>query len=113
AKIENAESCLLDRVGLAVVGGCSILLAMAQGSSENSMRERLHFKLNEAQAVQEEFDGEALAINLDTGTYYSMPGTAAYVWRSLIKGIPLGAIARALSKACDATPETIAAQIDE
>jgi hypothetical protein len=71
-----------------------------------------HFKMNEARAVQEVFDGEALAINLETGMYYSMPGLSALVWGWLINGVPLGAIGLALNEVCDSDPEAIGVEID-
>ena len=77
------------------------------------MRTNAHFRMNEAQTVQEVFDGDAVAINLNEGTYYSMPGLSAQVWSWLIKGVPLGTIAHTLSDICDGDPETISAQLDD
>lgn len=34
----------------------------------------------------DDFDGEIVAINLDTGIYYSVKGAAALVWNDLIDG---------------------------
>jgi hypothetical protein len=36
--------------------------------------------------VAEEIDGEVIAINLDTGAYFSFRGTAAEIWRELLAG---------------------------
>jgi hypothetical protein len=77
------------------------------------MRESAHFQINDIQVVHETFDDEILAINLDTGTYYSMAGLSAQVWRWVIAGSPLGAIGRALSKACGVSPELIAVQLED
>lgn len=77
------------------------------------MRASAHFKINDAQVVHETFDEEVLAINLDTGTYYSMPGLSAQVWRWVVAGVPLEAIGRALNQICDASPVSIAAQLEE
>lgn len=76
------------------------------------MRENAHFKMNETTTVQELFDGEALAINLDTGTYYSMPGLSAEVWAWLIKSVPVDTIVQMLNEICDGDPATIAAEVD-
>jgi hypothetical protein len=76
------------------------------------MQTDLHFKMNEARAVQEVFDGEAIAINVETGVYYSMPELSALVWSWLINGLPLGAIGLALNEVCDSDPEAIAVEVD-
>jgi len=72
----------------------------------------MHFRINEGSAVQEAFDGEVLAINLDTGTYYSMPGLSAQVWAWLIKSVPVDTIIQALNEMCDGDPATIATEVD-
>ena len=43
-------------------------------------------EIAEPQCVAEEFDGEIVAINLDTGLYFSMKATSALVWRELVAG---------------------------
>jgi hypothetical protein len=88
-------------------------MAARPTTDAETMRTNTHFRINEAQAVQEVFDGEVLAINLETGTYYSMPGLSAEVWAWLIRGVPLGTIARTLNEICDDDPRIIAAQIDD
>lgn len=76
------------------------------------MRADAHFAINEAQAVYEVFDGEVLAINLETGKYYSMLALSAQVWRWLIDGVPLGRIAAALEKICSADRPAVVAQLE-
>ena len=44
------------------------------------------FEVAEPQCVAEEFDGEIVAINLDTGLYFSMKDTGALLWRELVAG---------------------------
>jgi len=36
--------------------------------------------------VAEDFDGEIVALNLDTGLYFSLPGLAGAIWRDLNAG---------------------------
>lgn len=43
-------------------------------------------EIADPQCVAEEFDGEIVAINLDTGLYFSMKATGALVWRELVAG---------------------------
>lgn len=54
------------------------------------------FRLNDKQVVFEKFDGEVLAINLETGTYYSLPGVSAQIWNWLIDGADVEAVKQAL-----------------
>jgi hypothetical protein len=46
--------------------------------------------------AHETFDGETLAINLDTGTYYSLPGISGQIWVWLLEGASLETISQAL-----------------
>jgi hypothetical protein len=43
-----------------------------------------------------------MVINLVSGIYYNLTGTAAEAWPMLAAGVPLDAIAAALSQACSA-----------
>src|SRR3954466_3604431 len=44
------------------------------------------YELNNPPAVAELVEGEVIAINLDTGSYYSLIGPAAEVWNRLVAG---------------------------
>lgn len=39
-----------------------------------------HFRINTPQVIQEIIDGEAVMINLDTGSYYSIDKLGAEIW---------------------------------
>jgi hypothetical protein len=52
--------------------------------------------------IGEAIDGEVMVINLVSGIYYNLTGTAAAAWPMLTAGIPLDAIAAAVSQACSA-----------
>jgi hypothetical protein len=55
------------------------------------------FRVNPIHVAYETFDGgEVLAINLDTGTYYSLPGICGEIWMWLVEGASLEAIRQAL-----------------
>ncbi len=43
-------------------------------------------QIDETRIVHEEIDGEVIAIDLATGAYFSMRGTATVVWRLLAHG---------------------------
>jgi|SoiMethySBSTD1v2_1073268.scaffolds.fasta_scaffold1408071_2 coenzyme PQQ synthesis protein D (PqqD) len=54
------------------------------------------FRVNQTHVAHETFDGETLAINLDTGTYYSLPGISGQIWVWLLEGASLETISQAL-----------------
>jgi hypothetical protein len=44
------------------------------------------YKLNEPKVVSETLDGEAIAINLVTGSYYSMNASGSAIWGLILAG---------------------------
>jgi hypothetical protein len=71
-----------------------------------------HYRINEPNVVAENFGDEIVAVNLDTGVYYSMHGSAATIWKLLQEGQAVDHIAAALAAAHDAAAATIAADVD-
>jgi len=71
----------------------------------------MRFRLNQPQIVYETFEGEVLAINLDSGTYYSIPGMSAKVWGWLIDGVPVESVRRAMLASCIGDGPTIEADL--
>jgi hypothetical protein len=45
-----------------------------------------HFKVDPGRVVHETIDGETIVIDLETGTYYSLRGSAPEVWALLVAG---------------------------
>jgi len=58
------------------------------------------FEVNSPTVIGEAIEGEVMVINLVSGIYYNLTGTAAAAWPMLSTGIPLDAIATAVSYAC-------------
>lgn len=50
------------------------------------------FRINEPQVIAEEIDGEAIILNFESGTYYSLNESAMGIWRSIQAGYPCSAI---------------------
>ena len=48
----------------------------------------MHIRVNSPQVIHETIDGEVIVINLATGSYYSLKGSAADVWELI--GAPSG-----------------------
>jgi len=69
---------------------------------ESTAVDNRRFAINSPTVIGEAIDGEVMVINLVSGIYYNLTGTAAAAWPMLAAGIPLGAIAAALSQACNA-----------
>lgn len=61
----------------------------------------LVFELASPQCSAEEFDGEIVAINLDSGIYYSMKGMASLIWTALCDGHAVENILSALPSDTD------------
>jgi hypothetical protein len=47
--------------------------------------------------VSEEFDGEFVVLDLGSGKYHSMDATASALWRAIVSGVSVEALAEALS----------------
>ena len=62
-----------------------------------------HYQINAAEITAEAQDDEVLAINLNTGTYYVLEGTAAFVWNWLTSGVGVDDIIAALPNAAAIT----------
>ncbi len=58
-----------------------------------------HYKVNRPDVVCEVFEDEVVVVNLSSGTYYSLAGTAAEIWNYLEKGFGQDAIVNSLADA--------------
>src|SRR5689334_24838754 len=68
------------------------------------------YELNSPPIIAEVVEGEVIAINIETGTYYSLVGPAARIWSALSAGHSSDEIVGAVSLPADATAlrETLA-----
>ncbi len=66
------------------------------------------FELNSPTVIGEAIDGEVMIINLVSGTYYNLAGTAAAAWPLTVAGVPVQAIVDSVAEACDVGPERVA-----
>ena len=74
------------------------------------------YELNNPPMIAELVEGEVIAIDLDRGTYYSMVGAAADIWRLLVAGyapseilaaVPPGTTSNALADSLGRFTETL------
>lgn len=75
------------------------------------MNDTQAYAINEAKVVSETIEGEAIIINLETGTYYSMNETGSLVWEGLRANWSVGDIVAELGARYDAMPEVISASV--
>ena len=66
---------------------------------------------NEQQVAAKVMDGEAILINLATGTYYSMPATGGFIWSLIERRMSLNGIVRNLAIIYDAEEQALEADV--
>jgi len=76
------------------------------------MASRPRFRVNSPQAVGETVDGEAIVVNLTTGTYYSIKRDSLLLWEALSAGATVEEIAVAGAEATGEPREAIAAAVE-
>ncbi len=67
----------------------------------------LRLELDSPRAIAQVIDDEVVAINLQTGTYYSLRGSAAAIWGLLLQGHSVAGVADRLGPLFAAEPEAI------
>ncbi len=65
------------------------------------------WSINQPNVIGEIIDGEAVIINLDMGTYYSLQDSGAYIWRLLEQNASLHEIIVLLSRQYQGEPNEI------
>jgi hypothetical protein len=85
------------------VGNMQLTDPKLEGQAAKARPQR--FCINPKQIVHETFENEVLAINLDTGTYYSLPGSSSGLWSLLAQGAAVETMVRMLAEAyhCDSS----------
>jgi hypothetical protein len=62
--------------------------------------------------VFRELDGEAVILDLDTGTYFGLDAVGTRIWQQLDRREPVDAVVAALVEEFDVAPETARADVD-
>ena len=73
----------------------------------------LKFKINQPHVVAENFDNEVVAINLETGSYYSLEKSGATVWSLLSAGATLSEIIAGVNARYQGDPAVITQSIQQ
>ena len=61
--------------------------------------------------VHESIDGEAVIINLESGTYFSADGASAIAWQRIVGGASAADLAMAIAERYDGDPDGIGAAV--
>jgi hypothetical protein len=73
----------------------------------------MRYRVNSPQVINETIDGEAIMINLATGSYYSLDRVGGDVWSLLEASLPVGDIVAELGRRYEATEDDIRRGIDD
>jgi hypothetical protein len=71
----------------------------------------VRYRPNRPRVIGEVVDDEAILIDLETGSYFSLVGSGAHVWSAVERGDTLDEVLAALAATCDGLPADVAAQI--
>jgi hypothetical protein len=72
----------------------------------------MRYRINSPQVINETIDGEAIMINLATGSYYSLDRVGGDVWALLEASLPVDDIVSRLGRRYDADEDDIRRGVD-
>jgi hypothetical protein len=73
----------------------------------------MRYRINSSQVINETIDGEAIMINLATGSYYSLDRVGGEVWALLEASVPVGDIVVELGRRYDGAEDDIRRAVDD
>jgi hypothetical protein len=68
-------------------------------------------RVNQRAVVHDEVDGEVIAVNLETGSYYSLQGSAAVCWNAIVGTTAESALVALLARRYAVSPESVQADV--
>ena len=71
----------------------------------------MRYRLNEPQVIAETVAGETIVVNLGSGHYFSLQGTAVEIWNALLGGAPVPTVVAGLESRYDAADGEIEAAV--
>lgn len=69
-------------------------------------------KINVGPVVYEEYESEIIAINLDSGAYYSLPGASAKLWKLICAGASIEQLTEYFAVCHGVDAESMAKDVD-
>jgi hypothetical protein len=76
------------------------------------MKGAMQHRINNPSVISESIDGEVVVIQLATGTYYSLQGTAARIWDAAASGRTADEVAKDLAASFDADGVEVSREVD-
>jgi hypothetical protein len=73
----------------------------------------MRYRVNTPQVINETIDGEAIMINLATGSYYSLDSVGGDVWALLEASLPIDDIVTEVGRRYDAPEDDIRRGVDD
>lgn len=71
-----------------------------------------NYRVNQPAVIAEVIDNEAIIVNLDSGAYYSLRGSACLIWEMLARQMAVPTVVQDLSQRFADTPDAIQAGVD-
>jgi hypothetical protein len=68
--------------------------------------------VNEPSVISEVIDGETIALNFESGHYYSFNPSASEIWQAVAAGAPLAAVAERVARRFAVDPAAIFAEVE-
>jgi Coenzyme PQQ synthesis protein D (PqqD) len=63
----------------------------------------VRYKVNTPPVIHQTLEGEVIAVNLETGTYYSMVGSGAEIWSAIEHGVSIDETVQTMLERYDAS----------
>ena len=70
------------------------------------------YRVNQPAVIAEVIDDEAIVVNLDSGAYYSLRGSACAIWEMLAQQMAVPAVVQSLAQHYTGSPEAIQSGVD-
>lgn len=71
-----------------------------------------NYRVNQPAVIAEVIDNEAIIVNLDSGAYYSLRGSACLIWEMLARQMPVPTVVQGLSQRFAGTPDVLQSGVD-
>jgi Coenzyme PQQ synthesis protein D (PqqD) len=75
------------------------------------MSQQVRYFINTPRVTHETIDGEAIVVDFESGTYFSLRDVASWVWSSLGGGATVGELSEAVRRRFDGDEEEIGAAV--
>lgn len=71
-----------------------------------------NYRVNQPAVIAEVIDNEAIVVNLDSGAYYSLRGSACTIWEMLAQQMAVSTVVQSLSQHYIGSPDAIQSGVE-